>query len=333
MRIDEVVVIPQVAERIACLVPSGCAWPGIVAVSGGADSVALLRALHEHAPSNGLIVAHVNHLLRGAESDADEAFVVALSAKLGRICRVSRVDVNALIQKPGGNMEEAARQARYSFFNVLAVEYGAKWVATGHTADDQAETILHRLIRGTGIQGLRGIAPRRPLADDVLLIRPMLGLTRNDVIDSLAVQGQTYRHDSSNDDSAFTRNRIRHELLPLMRSFNPAVVSVLGRLAEQVDEEFTEQARVTGELLKAVELPRAGTCVIFDGLAVAKLHRSMLRSLLRMVWQRENWPASGMSFAHWERAAAVATGELTAVDFPGGVSIRRIGKVVQAGRR
>ena len=126
--------------------------PGVVAVSGGADSVALLRALHTcHA---ALTVAHVNHQLRGEESDADEAFVRDLCAALGVECRVRSVDVTALAA--GDNLESTARRVRYEFFTEVANEVGAAWVATAHTADDQAETVLHRLIRGTGLQGLGG---------------------------------------------------------------------------------------------------------------------------------------------------------------------------------
>ena len=128
--------------------------PGVVAVSGGADSVALLRALHACGVS--LTVAHVNHCLRGSDSDADEAFVRALCESLGVPCRVKSVDVAALAA--GDNLESTARGVRYAFFAEVAAEVSAAWVATAHTADDQAETVLHRLIRGTGLQGLRGIA-------------------------------------------------------------------------------------------------------------------------------------------------------------------------------
>ena len=128
--------------------------PGVVAVSGGADSVAMLRGLVEVGVS-GLVVGHFNHRLRGEESDADEAFVRELAETLGLPCHVGSADVLAA----GGNLEATARQLRYDWLTSL----GRTWVATGHTADDQAETVLHRLIRGTGITGLRGIAQARPL--------------------------------------------------------------------------------------------------------------------------------------------------------------------------
>jgi tRNA(Ile)-lysidine synthase len=127
----------------------------VVAVSGGADSVALLRALR--ACGVPPTVAHVNHKLRGGDSDADEAFVRELCDSLGVPCVVKAADVAALAT--GANLEATARRVRYDFFAEVATEAGAAWVATAHTADDQAETVLHRLMRGTGLQGLRGIAP------------------------------------------------------------------------------------------------------------------------------------------------------------------------------
>jgi tRNA(Ile)-lysidine synthase len=136
---------------------AGRSGRGVVAVSGGADSVALLRALC--ACGVPLVAAHVNHRLRGADSDADEAFVRELCAQLGVECRVKAVDVSALAA--GDNLESTARRVRYEFFAEVAAEVGAAWIATAHTADDQAETVLHRLIRGTGLQGLRGIAAEK----------------------------------------------------------------------------------------------------------------------------------------------------------------------------
>jgi len=131
----------------------GAAGPGVVAVSGGADSVALVRALHAASPGP-LTVAHFHHGLRGADADADAAFVRDLAAHLGLAFRLGGADVAAA----GGNLEATARRLRYAWLGEVAAEVGAAWVATGHTADDQAETVLHRLVRGTGLQGLRGIA-------------------------------------------------------------------------------------------------------------------------------------------------------------------------------
>src|SRR5690606_24443286 len=127
----------------------------------------------------------------------------------------------------GENLEQVAREERYAWLARVAAEEGAGWVATGHTADDQAETVLHRLLRGTGLRGLRGIAARRELRPGIWLLRPLLHLGRADVLAYLGALGQDYRRDSSNLDPRFTRNRIRSELLPLLRTFNPDVTRAL----------------------------------------------------------------------------------------------------------
>jgi tRNA(Ile)-lysidine synthase len=314
----------------------GLTGRGLVAVSGGADSVALLRGLCEGC-RDGLTVAHFNHRLRGAESDADEAFVRELAGRLGVAVRVGSIDVAAA----GGNLEATARRLRYGWLAEAAAEVGAGWVATGHTADDQAETVLHRLIRGTGLQGLRGVAAERPVSDFVRLVRPLLGITRADVLAYLADLGQPYRTDATNADPAFTRTRIRHELLPLLKTFNPDVVSALCRLAGQAEDATAILAAEADRLLRRVELPRAGDRVILDATPFSPLHKPredqahpyLAREMFRRLWAREGWPGGAMTFAHWDRLHAVAAGSESAADFPGGVHARRAGAVVQLTRR
>ncbi len=317
-------------------VAAGLAGPGVVAVSGGADSVALLRALCA-CGAGPLTVAHVNHRLRGAESDADEAFVRDLAAGLGLECRVTSADVAAR----GGNLEAAARAVRYRFFAEVAAAVGAGWVATGHTADDQAETVLHRVVRGTGIRGLRGILanPERERRGGVrntpsltLRVRPLLAVTRADVLAHLAELGQPFREDATNADPRFTRNRIRHELLPLLRTFNPDVVTALARLAEHAADAHAIIAEKAAEVLAAAERPRAGGTVVLDAAALGP-SPAVTRAVLRLVWEREGWPAEEMGADAWDRACQVARREVSAWDFPGGVSARHTGRVVQLARR
>ena len=291
--------------------------PGVVAVSGGADSVALLRGLEQTGNGN-LVVVHVNHLLRGDESDADAAFVQNLAASLGIECSMHVVDVAAL----GGNLEATARNVRYQIFAELAEHRGARWIATGHTADDQAETVLHRVIRGTGIQGLRGIAPTRDR-----IVRPMLRVTRQNVLAYLNALAQPYRTDSTNADVAFTRNRIRAELLPLLKSFNPEIVASLGRLAEQAEELYADLDADTIALLATVELPRAGPIVVLDRAKLTALSQSKIRCIFRRIWQREAWPMHAMTHRHWQRAANFQPG-----DYPDGVQLLLVGKVLQLRR-
>jgi len=313
---------------------------GIVAVSGGPDSVALaclLAALRLEGKVGLLIVAHLNHQLRGAESDADEAFVgkfaEGLAARgIGLVFRSKRLDVAGLARERGDNLESVARQARYDWFAQLARAEGARWVATGHTADDQAETILHRLVRGTGLHGLAGIPSRRELVPGIEVIRPLLRISRADVLAFLDSEEQPFRIDSSNADMHYTRNRIRHELLPeLATKYNPAIVSILCRLAEQAGavQKLVETA-ATGHLRDA-ELPRAGSLVILQHERLAAMPRHLLREMFRLLWTREGWPTGAMGFDDWERLASLATGADGAVDLPEGMRARRCGRVIQLG--
>jgi len=314
----------------------------VVAVSGGPDSVALLCLLLELAPrsvSGPVIVAHLNHQLRGAESDADEAFVRELYAGLATSCgvalqlRCELIDVAGTASAAGANLEGTARRLRYDWLGRVAQEAGVAWIATGHTADDQAETVLHRLLRGTGLKGLRGIAARRLLLPGVEIIRPLLPVRRADLLAYLREIGQGFRTDSSNSDPRYTRNRIRHQLLPLLREqFNPAVESVLSRLAEQAEEAFHAEEEQARRLLSDAERPRAGLLLVFDRPILSAAPRRLVRELFRLVWEREGWLVDKMGFDGWERLAAVALGEAAGVDLPGHIQARCGERVVQIGR-
>jgi tRNA(Ile)-lysidine synthase len=300
---------------------------GVVAVSGGPDSVALLRALVQESTA-ALVVAHLNHQLRGAESDADEAFVRGLAP--GLTLRCERLDVRRLAEGEGDNLESVGRRLRYAWLTSVAQETGAAWVATGHTADDQAETVLHRLLRGTGWRGLAGIPRRRPLAPGIDVVRPLLEVRRSEVLAFLEQLGQLSCHDTSNLDPQFTRNRLRRDLLPLLaKDYNPAVVVVLNRLATHAGEVHTFVADQASVLLSAVELPRAGKTIVLDARQLDAAPAVLVREALWLLWEREKWPLGEMGFEAWQRAVTVIRGEQTAVDFPGGVRIRRLGQVVQ----
>jgi tRNA(Ile)-lysidine synthase len=307
--------------------------PGVVAVSGGADSVALLRGLLD-AGIGPLTVAHFNHRLRGAESEADAEFVRELAAEFGLPFRLGGADVGAAAA--GDNLEATARRLRYGWLEDAALETGAEWVATGHTADDQAETVLHRIIRGTGLQGLRGIAESRRgkgLVPSALIVRPLLSVTRADILSYLNELGRTFREDASNADLGFTRNRIRHELLPLLKTFNPAIVEVLGRLAVQADEAHQVIEEEATWLLSQAVLPRAGDLYVLDAEKLSGWRDYLLREAVRMTWASLGWPLDGMTADHWQRLVEIVRGRLPAADFPGGVHARRVGRVVQLGRR
>jgi tRNA(Ile)-lysidine synthase len=206
-----------------------------VAVSGGADSVALLRILEDLRGKLGitLCVLHFNHQLRGAESDADEAFVSALAQKYGVQCFSTRQGVAAEAKRHGWNLEDAGRRLRYEFFSRIAQEAGASKIATAHTADDQAETVLARIIRGAGLKGIGSIQPKREP-----IVRPLLDVRRQELREYLAERGQDWREDASNQDLRQLRARLRHQLLPrLERDFSPAIVERLCSLSDLARSE------------------------------------------------------------------------------------------------
>lgn len=227
-----------------------------VAVSGGADSVALLRALADAAPEIGLVlsVVHVHHGIRGAEADEDARFVAELAQQLGLEFRLRRVNTPAEAQAQKETLEEAARRLRYAWFRDLLAQGHLDAVATAHTLDDQAETVLQRLLRGAWTEGLGGIHPVMACPGGMIL-RPFLEVRRVELVAWLDELGQSWREDASNEDTTFTRNRIRHELLPQLVEFNPRVAEQLSHLAAIArDEESWWEAELQ-RMLPSLALP------------------------------------------------------------------------------
>jgi tRNA(Ile)-lysidine synthase len=233
------------------------------AVSGGADSVALLLALVEAnraKESLGVVLSavHVHHRLRGAEADADEAFVRQLCEHFDVPHVVERVDVAARQAAEREGLEEAARELRYAVFWELMKSGKADVVATAHTLDDQAETVVMKLLRGAWTEGIGGIAPVVETAGQEQrgrIVRPLLSARRVEVEAYLRQRGQTWREDATNRDVSLTRNRVRHELMPTLRKFNPGIEVALARLSQIArDEEAFWQAEVA-RVLPQVVLP------------------------------------------------------------------------------
>jgi tRNA(Ile)-lysidine synthase len=300
----------------------------LLAVSGGADSVALTRvmtAVGSDGPGR-LCVAHFNHRLRGDESVGDEAFVVALCRQLGLPCEVGQAGAT-LAETTGATLEEAARDARYEFLRQTAERLGARYVVTAHTADDQAETVLHRVLRGSGIAGLAGIGRTRQLGPAVTILRPLLGVRHSEVLAYLHELGQTFRDDSSNADRQFTRNRLRHELLPqLAADYNPGVVDALLRLGKLAGEvQAVIDVQVDALAARCVrEDGRGAICIELSALTAEP--RYVVRELLIAVWRQRGWPLQAMGFVQWEQLADMALaapGTTPAAPrkrmFPGGV--------------
>ncbi|MFZ4629061.1 MAG: tRNA lysidine(34) synthetase TilS [Blastocatellia bacterium] len=217
----------------------------VVAVSGGADSTALLDALVRardagRGPST-LVVAHLNHLLRGKDSDTDAVFVQELATDRGVVCEIEQADVAGIARQSRQNLEATARHLRYEFFARVARRYGLKHIVTAHTQDDQAETVLLHLLRGTGLSGLSGMPRQRPLLnreeEPLILLRPLLGVSRAVILAHCHDYQIPYRQDASNQSVDYLRNLIRHEILPRLEAVNPAIRTGLARMAELVREE------------------------------------------------------------------------------------------------
>lgn len=227
-----------------------------VAVSGGADSVGLLRKLHETAPEIGLVVsvAHVHHGIRGAEADEDERFVAKLAEDLGLTLSVNRVEATVVAREKKQTLEEAARELRYAWFRQLLSQGKVDAVATAHTLDDQAETVVHRLLRGAWTEGLSGIHPVVQCSTGVIL-RPFLNARSEAIRAWLREIGQAWREDATNSDTAHTRNRIRHELLPRLREFNPRIAEQLANMAIIARDEESFWDAELARMLPGLMLP------------------------------------------------------------------------------
>jgi len=297
--------IERVERRLARWCEQGLGKVWVVAVSGGGDSVGLLRVLHHLAKPLGLqlSVAHLDHGARGDEARADAAFAAALAGSL---------DLPFVLGtwRPtrSGHFESDARRARYDWLTEAARACGASVVAVGHTRDDQAETILHRIIRGTGPRGLAGIPRTRILSSKprITLARPLLGVSRSAVREYLAGLKQPFREDESNMDLARTRARLRHDLLPKLEGeYNPNVVLALVRLGSLASGLGNAVAADLRALERSVVVAQAPDCVVLKHGVLRSIPFFLRTELLRRVWRNAGWPESSMSSRRWRRLAAL----------------------------
>ncbi len=297
-------------------------FPVVVGVSGGADSVALLLGLRRlgFPPGGRLVVAHADHGLRAAAA-TDAEFVSALAEQLGVGCIVRRL---AAGQGPGGEgLEARARRLRYACLAEVAHQCGARQVLVAHTADDQAETVLHRTLRGTGPAGLAGMRWSRPLADGVSLVRPLLRVSRALVRPFLEEVGQAWREDASNADTGRARNFLRHAVLPrCVLGPYPAATAALGRLADQAAVTADVRAAAAEHILEMHGTRGDDGSVVLRREALRQLHPHLRSELFATLWRREEWPRRDMTAAHYRRLAdLLATGDHGRIDCPGGVRV------------
>jgi tRNA(Ile)-lysidine synthase len=278
----------RVERAVAAAVRRYRLWePGarlVVAVSGGADSLCLLgtlQALRAHGASCApaeIVIAHLDHRLRGGAGRADARWVEAFAHELGVRFVGDAIDVVAIAHSERRSLEEAARSARYAFLRRVAAEVEAERICVGHTRDDQAETILLHLLRGAGLSGLAGMAPLN--AD---IARPLLVLTRSDTMAYCAARGWRPREDRSNDDQRFARNRIRRDLLPMLETYNPSLRESLARNATLIGEDDRYLNELAGSLFQDAHVQRAEDTVRLplDWLRAQPL--ALRRRLLRRV--------------------------------------------------
>jgi len=301
----------------------------VVAVSGGADSVALTLALAELVAEGRCQVAglvHVHHGLRGADADADAAFCEALAARLGWPIVVGRADVRARARRDRVSIEVAAREARYEQFEMAQHRFDATVVATAHTADDQAETVIMRLLRGAGLRGLGGIPPRRGP-----FVRPLLDIRRADIRRYLASRGESFREDASNRDVTITRNRIRHELMPVLERIAPSAVRALARTADLLrdDDELLAKVAKVAKVAEGMEGMEGtgGTDVTVSAADLSQLPPALSGRVIRAAAARASRSALSARNVEAIRALAVSERLRGHLDLPGLVVDRQRGSL------
>jgi len=297
----------------------------VAAVSGGADSTALLQVLLALRADLRLTihVAHFNHRLR-ADADADAAFVAEMSHGLGLPHHEGRGTPREYAERTKRSLEDAARHLRYAFLVSAAARAGAEAVATGHTLDDQAETVLMRLLRGTGARGLAGIPPVRA-HDGVRVIRPLLLIPHAALEAVLRARGVAWREDPTNRDHAMLRNRVRHVLLPMLEGYNPDVRRTLSRLAEVIREETAALDALAAPAVNAVLSGSAPVVrVVLE--PFLRLPPALQRRALREAVRRARGNVQGVGFVHLEGARRLAIEGRTGgiAELPGGARIVRV---------
>jgi tRNA(Ile)-lysidine synthase len=285
------------------------------------------------------LVAHFNHRIRGNAADADQAWLESLCRQLDVLLTTGRPEPAAAQNLMGsftsgeGSSEGSLRAARYHFLRETAEQLGARFVAVAHTADDQVETVLHRLLRGTGLEGLSGMTASRPLSPTIALVRPLLAVSRATVREYLGEIGQDYRVDETNADTRWTRNRLRHELLPLLRErYNPSVDDALLRLSVQARESQQTIIGIADELARSsltVEHPQrslepAASCLRIDCRRLTGATPLVVREVCRIAWRQAGWPLQAMGVDAWQKLAMLAlTLDAPPIVLPGNIRASR----------
>lgn len=299
----------------------------LVAVSGGPDSVCLLRLMDRVAKEMGffLHIAHLDHQFRGVASQEDSYFVKELAIKLGWPVTVRAFDVPALIEETGQSMQDCSRIVRYRFLKEVAETQGINKVVLGHNKDDQAETILQHLLRGTGMSGLCGMDIIGENKEGLLLIRPLLEITRAEIITILKYMQQPFRTDASNLGDKYQRNHIRHHLVPYLQSqYNPAVIDRLTEMAKilQCDDHYMHKQ--TALWMKQV-VRCEKTRLILNCEKVHGVHQAILMRICREMYRRVVGHSLNLSYQHSKKMREMISDRHgTRISLPGDVYCEKI---------
>jgi len=305
----------------------------VAGISGGPDSMALLHVLlglnREHGYTLDISMAHLHHGLRGHDADADAAFVAAAADAMALPCIIERCDIPKLQAIQGGSVEELARRERYAFYQRVCAAQGAQVIALGHHADDNAETVLHRIIRGTGLRGVAGIAPRRTAqrGSAITVVRPLLNIGRGDILRYLGDEGIAYCEDETNASHDGTRNRIRNELLPRLEAdYNPQVRDALLRLAEQarwVEQYIRETVEKT---FRSLIISRTDQELVLNASALARKGRIVQAELVRHAIGRFDLGEQDLTFGHLKSVTDLVAEQISGkqITLPGGMTAQLV---------
>ena len=317
--------IPTLKSELSRLCPGESRY--LVAVSGGIDSAVLMRGMAEVCAEKSLeiVVAHYYHQWR-PESEQDAIFVMEEAAEHGFSCQLGRSEIPPIDSE---KTESLAREQRYEFLRKTALKQKCPIILMAHTADDQVETVLHHLLRGTGLSGLTGMNPIRELDEEIRLVRPMLTIPRPEVERYAAKHGVVYREDDTNRSLEYTRNLIRHEVLKWLESqgFDSTRESIL-RLSQQAGDVQASLEWVVEDILSRVVVSSSVERVELSIDALREVPRHLQREVFVALWKRNHWPRQNMGFSEWERLAElIETGDR--FHLPGKIDCRqKRGKII-----
>lgn len=309
----------------------------VVAVSGGPDSVALLAILKQMSSDYKLrlVVAHLNHGLRPGPADEEEAFVHRLSERLGLVCESSKKDITSLSRRRKMSVEETAREERYLFLEEIMRKHQAVKIALGHHAQDQAETVLMNLLRGSGREGLKGMRPVR----EEIYIRPLLGISRKEIEDYLKRENLPYLVDFSNADENRSRNRIRHQLIPELKArYNPCLEENLCRTAEILEREDDYLKGMVEKLIADQQILRVDTAkreMLLDIPTCLSLHEALQSRLIKHLLLSHARKKQGIGYIHVRDVEALMRCKQSGglLHLPFGTEVRREYDLLVIGRR